>query len=193
MQRFRAKVCVIGDPEVGKTSLVRRYVLGTFEEARMATSGSEVSARGQLIDFREIGLSLSKPAEGAGVVWPPTYHLDLILWDIIGNHGIPDEVRRSYFAAARGILAVADATRRETVDHLERWIRSAKDVLGDVPLVIVLNKVDLDDGHGTRDAAEASAAAYRAILLETSAKTNENVERAFRLLAAEVVLDLIGL
>jgi small GTP-binding protein len=127
------------------------------------------------------------------VDWPPTFHLDMIIWDIVGNHGVPEDVKRAYFASARGFLAVADATRPETFRHLHRWTQWAAQAVGDVPLVVVLNKIDLDGKRTVpADAAEAFAESHGASLLHTSAKTDENVERAFRNLAADVVLHLLG-
>ena len=191
MQRFKAKVCVIGDPAVGKSSLVRRYVLGDFTDGRRPTVGAEVSTRGQFVDLRDIGLTLSKLAEGAQVEWPPTFHLDMIVWDIMGTHRMPDEVRKAYFESARGILAVADTSRAETLVHLDAWIAAAKREAGDVPVVVAINKADLAP-HADEASAEALAEAHEAPLFHTSAKTNEKVEKAFRNLAADVVLNLLG-
>ncbi|MGQ0797519.1 MAG: Rab family GTPase [Methanobacteriota archaeon] len=191
MKRFKAKVCVVGDPAVGKTSLVRRYVMGDFAEDRRATVGAEVSTRGQFVDLRDIGLTLSKLTEGARIDWPSTFHLDMIVWDIMGAHPVPDDVRVTYFESARGILAVADTSREETFAHLDGWITAAKRTAGGVPVVVALNKTDLV--HRTDVAsAEALAEAHDASLFRTSAKTNEKVEKAFRNLAADVVLNLLG-
>lgn len=193
MQHFKAKVCVIGDPEVGKTSLVARYVLGEWDGRRRTTLGAQVSERGQLLDLRRFGLTLSKLAEGARLEWPPEVHLDMIIWDIMGSRTIRDVSRGTYFDGARGFLAVADVSRKETLDQIPVWVRAARRFVGDAPIVLAVNKSDLADKAAfSGEAAQEVASALDAPLVYTSAKTNENVEAAFRNLAGDVVLRLLG-
>jgi small GTP-binding protein len=194
MQHFKGKVCVVGDGAVGKTSLVTRYVLGEWDGRRRTTLGAKVSERGQVLDLRQFGLTLSKLSEGSALEWPPEVHFDMIVWDIMGSRGIREASRGAYFEGARGLLAVADVTRPDTLAHLPDWIRAGWDRAGShVPVVVAVNKSDLGaDAAFPEDAARAVADAFEAPLFRTSAKSAENVEAAFRALAGDVVLSLLG-
>lgn len=87
----------------------------------------------------------------------------------------------------RGVLAVADVTRRETLADLAGWIHGVHAVAGTVPVAVLANKWDLRD-RGRVDPSEVAsvAAAYGAAYHLTSAKSGENVEAAFRGLAERI-------
>jgi GTPase SAR1 family protein len=109
------------------------------------------------------------------------------IWDIMGQPGLLNLLSDSYFTGAHGILAVADFTRKATLDRLEPWIRNVRQVAGAVPVLVAVNKVDLA-GDGERGAPEVVEVATRYAngYVATSAKTGENVEAAFHQLAALV-------
>ncbi|HKZ98944.1 MAG TPA: Rab family GTPase [Thermoplasmata archaeon] len=195
MQRFKGKVCVVGDTAVGKTSLVSRYVLGEWDGRRRTTLGAKVSERGQLLDLRQFGLTLSKLSGDSALEWPPEVHFEMIVWDIMGSRGIREAVRGAYFDGARGLLAVADLTRADTLEHVPGWVRVARKRAGaGVPVVLAVNKSDRSaEAAFTEASARAIADPLEAPLLFTSAKSSENVEAAFRTLAGDVVLSLLGL
>ncbi|HEV8594150.1 MAG TPA: hypothetical protein VGR51_01305, partial [Thermoplasmata archaeon] len=93
--------------------------------------------------------------------------------------------RDPFFSGAAGLLAVADLTRPETLDGLARWLDLAQSVAGDdVPAIVLANKADLrEQVRVDEDAILAVCELYGAPYLETSARTGENVERAFGSLA----------
>ncbi len=172
-RHVKTKVCLVGDVGVGKTSLVRRYVLDQFDDRYLMTIGTKVMKKDLLIP---------KPAQDLVV------HLDMTVWDIMGQEGFRQLLAESYFHGAHGVLAVADLTRRETLDGLLGWIDAVDRVVGPVPVVLALNKADLA-GHAAYDRAEARriADALQADCLLTSAKTGEGVEEAFRSLGEAIL------
>src|SRR5438552_734442 len=95
---------------------------------------------------------------------------------------------RAELTRANGILAVADLTRRRTLDDLDDWIDGVEPLIGKVPVLIVVNKADLTSSaqFTERDVAQF-AKAYGSDFLLTSAKTGEHVESAFTRLASVVV------
>lgn len=113
--------------------------------------------------------------------------VDMTIWDIMGEKGFRELLKDAYFYGANGILAVADITRRRTLDDLDDWIDGVEQVVGKVPILIVVNKTDLT-GHAqyTERDVERFAVAYDSEFLMTSAKNGTNVEDAFRRLAAAV-------
>ena len=172
-KQVKAKVCLVGDVGVGKTSLVQRFVLDQFDDRYLTTIGTKVTKK---------DLRIERPARDLVV------ELDLTIWDIMGQEGFRPLLAEAYFHGAHGVLAVADLTRRETLDGLLAWIDAVDRAAGAVPVVIALNKADLAD-RAAYDRAEArkTADALHADCLLTSAKTGEGVEEAFRRLGTAVL------
>ena len=176
-KHIKSKVCLVGDKSVGKTSLVRRYVMNMFDEQYITTIGTRVSKKEVRVSVPEQDLQLQ---------------VDLMIWDIMGEKGFRELLKDAYFYGANGILAVADVTRRRTLDDLDDWIDGVEPVIGKVPVLIVVNKTDLAPSgqFGERDVAQF-AKAYGSEFLLTSAKTGEHVETAFAKLASLVVQEQV--
>jgi len=128
MKRLKSKICLVGEKAVGKTSLVRRFVMNMFDEQYVTTIGTRVSKK-------EVHISMPDLAQSVQV--------DLMIWDIMGEKGFHELLKDAYFYGANGILAVADLTRRRTLDDLDDWIDSVEQVVGKVPILIAVNKADL--------------------------------------------------
>jgi len=174
VKRMKTKVCLVGEAAVGKTSLIRRYVLDEFDDRYITTLGAKVSKR-------EMDLDL--PARDERL------HLDMTIWDIMGEKGFRELLKDAFFFGAKGILAVVDVTRYKTLQELDDWIQSVFHVVGPVPVVYAVNKVDLRGQPGTYGdkEIEVHAKAFGAPFLYTSAKTGENVEKAFGLIAQAIL------
>ena len=173
MKRLKSKICLVGEKAVGKTSLVRRFVMNMFDEQYVTTIGTRVSKK-------EVHISMPDLAQSVQV--------DLMIWDIMGEKGFRELLNDAYFYGANGILAVADLTRRRTLDELDDWIDGVEHVVGKVPILIVVNKADLTSGaqFQERDVAQF-AKAYGSEFILTSAKSGDQVEAAFVRLATFVV------
>ena len=171
-EALKSKICLVGDGGVGKTSLIRRYTLNVFDESYQRTLGTTVSKR--VVEF-------DLPARDLRIT------MDMLLWDIMGQKGFRELLKDAYFYGARGILAVADVTRRETLLGLDDWIEGIEKIAGDVPIFIVANKGDLEGetAYGEREIRPV-AEAYGCGFLITSARTGSNVEDAFLRLGERV-------
>jgi len=171
MKRLKTKICLVGEKMVGKTSIIRRYVLNEFDDQYLTTIGVKVSKKEMVVQL---------PSHG-----PMEVHL--AIWDFMGQEGFRELLKDAYFIGARGILAVADVTRRPTLEALGPWVESVRSVAGNVPLVLAANKADLDRNAMYSDAdLERFGETYQCGYLRTSAKTGANVEAAFLRLAGEV-------
>ena len=167
---LKAKVCLVGESAVGKTSLIRRFVLDQFEGAYVMTLGVKVSRKQVLVTS------------------PERVEADLMIWDIMGSRGFRDLLQDAYFNGARGILAVCDSTRPDTLRELDSWLSAVFQKTGPLPVRVLANKADLAEQRAvTEGDLRALAEKYRAPSLFTSAKTGENVEAAFRGLSAAIV------
>ncbi len=170
--RVKVKLCLVGDSGVGKTSLVRRYVLDMFDDAYIQTLGAKVTKK-------TILLPVFNPGAPIEVV--------MTIWDVMGNAGFRELLKESYFFGCQGLLAVCDVTQRVTLEDLDGWIDRAWDVAGDVPVYILVNKVDLEDPSVEEDRVRAFSEAYTSPYLFTSAKRGDNVSKAFDDLARRIV------
>src|SRR6266704_4097030 len=172
-KQLKSKVCLVGDKAVGKTSLIRRYTINMFEEEYLTTIGTHVTKKETRVLLPEYDLLVD---------------IDMKVWDIMGEKGFRELLEDAYFYGANGILAVADLTRRRTLDDLDDWIDSVEQVVGKVPILIAVNKADLASNarFQERDVAQF-AKAYGAEFFLTSAKTGDQVEAAFARLGALVV------
>ncbi len=174
-RRMKTKVCLVGEAAVGKTSMIRRYVLEEFEDRYITTLGAKVSKK---------ELSFYFPDKGTSV------QMDMTIWDIMGEKGFRDLLKEAFFHGARGVLAVCDITRYSTLKELDDWVQSVFNVVGEIPVVYAVNKVDLKDEvmilYGDKE-IDQSARAFEAPYFYTSAKMGERVEDAFRALGNAIL------
>ena len=162
--KMARKVVVIGDPAVGKTSLIRRFVQDVFDDRYLNTIGAKVMKK-------ELGV---KHHDTGDIV-----DLKLILWDIAGQETF-ETVKKAYYRGASGAILVCDFTRRDTMDNMHKWIENLFDVSDVVPMIIICNKNDLaEEAQFDTGAVEGEYAPYGAPIFTTSAKMDENVEMAF--------------
>ena len=175
VQKIKTKVCLVGEAAVGKTSLIRRYVQDEFDDRYITTLGAKVSKK-------ELGYEY--PAKDLKV------SMDMTIWDIMGEKGFRDLLKEAFFHGAKGTVAVADLTRYSTLKELDDWVQGVFKVVGEIPTVFVINKVDLKDEvmvlYGDKE-IEQAVRAFDAPYYYASAKTGENVETVFRRLG-EMIL-----
>ncbi len=173
-KKVKTKICLIGEKAVGKTSLIRRYVMNMFDDRYITTIGTRVSKKEVVVQKPEHGLEAK---------------IDMTIWDIMGEKGFRELLKEAYFYGANGILAVADITREKTLHDLDDWIDSTLKVAGKIPILIAINKTDLDEAVRVGDKEVAQLArAFNSPFIYTSAKTSENVDDAFHKLG-EMTLD----
>lgn len=169
---MKTKMALVGDSGVGKTSLIRRFVLNEFSDAYINTLGTKVSKIELVIAFGE----------------DVEVRMDLSIFDIVGQLGFSELVKESFFHGCQGLMAVCDVTRKSTLESLHKWISTATDVAGEIPIIVLVNKKDLMGlGSLKQDEIEKVVQMYDVIYAYTSAKTGEFVEDAFNILAGEMV------
>jgi len=117
-------------------------------------------------------------------------HMDMTVWDIMGEKGFRDLLKEAFFHGAKGVVAVCDLTRYSTLKELDDWVQSVFNVVGEIPVVYAVNKIDLKDEvmilYGDKEIQQA-VRAFEAPYFYASAKTGENVEILFRRLGTMVL------
>lgn len=169
----KLKICLVGDVGVGKTSLIRRYVLDVFDDKYIATIGTKVTKK---------EIQVKDPKTGAPV------DLILLIWDIMGQPSFREVLREAYFYGAQGAIAVCDVTGKESLGELRYWIKAMTATTGEVPIVFLGNKCDLkDETRVTLEDLEVFAKKHDSPAFFTSAKTGYNVESAFSTLVERIL------
>jgi len=155
------KVIVLGDAEVGKTSLVRTHTKAKFDSAYHTTVGVNIAKETLKANGKDIGL---------------------LIWDIAGQ-GQFYMLHKAYFQGASGIVFVFDLTRSATLSNIKNiWWKQCTDYgVGSVPAVLVGNKSDLKTQIQVIKPAALNMAKTLGDIpyFETSAKTGDAVDVAF--------------
>jgi small GTP-binding protein len=162
MTVIQKKICLLGDFAVGKTSLVRRYVEGRFDDKYLSTIGVKIVRR---------------------ALMRPYGTLHLVIWDLAGSDEFSTTAPR-YLQGAAGALIVCDLTRPPTLASFEFYAGLLQAQAPSAPQIFLGNKADLAAERLISDAdLQAACAPYGGRYLLTSARTGEHVEQAFSLLA----------
>jgi small GTP-binding protein len=159
------KVIVIGDPAVGKTSLLTNFATNKFVKKYLPTVG--VSILKEVIELE------AKDAT-----------INLMFWDIAGQPQFY-MLHRPYFNGADGMLLVFDTSRSSTFSNVNNWYNHAvKYGLSGIPRILVGNKKDLiEERKIILPMAEHLSEKLNAPYFETSALTGENVKPLFQKIA----------
>lgn len=160
------KYIIIGDTGVGKSCLLLQFTDKRFQPVHDLTIGVEFGARMITCDSKQIKLQI---------------------WDTAGQESFRS-ITRSYYRGAAGALLVYDITRRETFNHLTRWLEEARqNANANMVILLVGNKVDLEHRRAVSfEEGQKFAEENGLIFLEASAKTAKNVEEAFVSTAAKI-------
>ena len=167
MGEYIYKLIVIGDPAVGKTSLINRFIQDQFESEYKETIGTNIVKK---------VVKLEKDI------------VNFTIWDIAGQERWTD-MRQVYYKGAAAAMIVYDVTRKITFQHVENyWFPDLKNFVEvkQIPLILIANKNDLpknllrvDSIQGEQLASQVGALKF----VEASARTGHNVDEAFTYMA----------
>ncbi|MCK4686716.1 MAG: GTP-binding protein [Candidatus Lokiarchaeota archaeon] len=179
---YRGKVILCGEPGVGKTSLLVRYVDDKFNEEYHQTIGAnflikEIDLTNILdkLDFKNPELKKDVKEKG----------FKLYFWDIGGQQ---DKLfsNEYYFVQAVGAMVVFNLNDLSSFKNLDFWISKLEEVSGDIPFIIVGNKTDLKRNIN-KQIVDKKVNSLGVKYFETSAKLNENVDKAFETLSVQIL------
>jgi len=160
------KILLLGSQGVGKSSLLGRFADNEFLDSYRTTVGVDFKIRTIEIDDKTIKLQL---------------------WDTAGQERFKT-VTNTYFRGAHGVILVYDVTDQKTFTQIgDYWLN---EVYNNAPenavLMIVGNKCDLSNRAVQTKQGKDFAQAKEALFLETSAKEDTNVSKAFVSLAETI-------
>jgi len=162
---IKKKICMLGAFAVGKTSLVQRYVHSIFSEKYHTTVGVKIEKTQVRVNDTDV---------------------DLIIWDLHGEDDF-QHVRLSYLNGSSGCIYVADGTREKTLLTALNLKEIAEKTIGEIPCALVINKLDLKDQWEIDPLVLDDMKRKGMMIFQTSAKTGEEVQQAFQLLARKMM------
>jgi small GTP-binding protein len=167
MKNYIFKILIIGNASVGKTSLLRRYVNGMFDESTIMTVG---------VDFFTKEITFNNA------------HCLLQLWDLGGQERFR-YLLDNFIMGARGALLLFDLTRMPIIEDILEWVNIARLHDMNLPIILIGTKLDLEDliAVEDEDALNIKNTFNMIDYIKTSAKIGYNVEDVFERMAKELV------
>ncbi|XP_010422850.1 PREDICTED: ras-related protein RABA4a-like isoform X1 [Camelina sativa] len=160
------KLVLIGDSGVGKSQILSRYARNEFSLDSKATIGVEFQTRTLVMDHKSVKAQI---------------------WDTAGQERYR-AVTSAYYRGAVGAMLVYDVSRRQTFDHIPRWLEELRNHADkNIVIILVGNKSDLEDQRAiSTEDAKGFAEKEGLFFLETSALNAVNVESAFSTVLTEI-------
>lgn len=165
------KTIIVGDGAVGKTALSLRYTEDKFQESYKMTIGVDFSIKRVVVNNKKIKTQI---------------------WDTGGQERF-SKIRPLYYRGALGCLIVFDVTNKVSFDNLDLWFKEVKDNCRTIPIILVGNKIDLENRQVSTTAGRSFATkksqelGYKIPYHETSAKTGETIKKVFSKLTKTMV------
>ena len=162
------KIILIGDSSVGKRNFIFRFVDNKFQSSHITTVG---------FDFKTKICTLPNSKKT----------IKLQIWDTAGQEKYMS-LNQNLFLKVQGILLMYDITNRSSFDNLQKWMNLIKDIIDEIPLVLVGNKIDREDERVvSHEEGEKFAKEMNISFLESSGKGDQNVKEAFYTLAEDII------
>ena len=159
LSEIKLKLLIIGDSNVGKTSMLLNYTDNYFPESHLATIG---------VEYKVKEITTQK------------YNVVLQIWDTAGQERFRS-ITKSFFRNTNGILFVYDITSRKSFQSVKDWIKDSEMHDTGFHKLLVGNKIDLEDKREIKTSELKDFGNKKGIeVIETSAKNRINIDEAFQ-------------
>jgi len=165
-ERMQVKVGLIGDAQIGKTSLMVRYCDGSFDEDYIQTLG---------VNFLEKTIAIRNT------------ELTFSIWDLGGQREFINMLP-IVCNEATAIIFMFDLTRKATLNSVRNWYRQARGFNKTAVPLLVGTKFDLfyemsdDEQFEISEQAKKYAKAMRAPLVFCSTSQGINIAKIFKII-----------
>ena len=165
---FMFKLLIVGESGVGKTCVLLRFTENQFEETFLSTIGVDFKVKEITCEDKKVKLQI---------------------WDSAGQERFRN-ITSSYYRNCAGIIIVYDVTNHSSFEAVSGWIEEVRRYVSTAPLLLVGNKIDLEDKRvvSTQEGKDL-AERLGLIFVETSAKTSIGIEEAFKEMTKQLIQD----
>jgi Ras-related protein Rab-5C len=165
-KQITIKLTAIGMTGVGKSSMAIRYCRNYFNDATEPTIGSSFLSKEVIHDEKNVKLEI---------------------WDTAGQERYR-AITPMYYRGSKVLVLVYDICNCSSFRSLDSWMDCVKKDLPGCPIVIVGNKLDLNDHRKVEfQQAKLYAEERGCKYMETSCKTGENIDQLFCLALSEAI------
>ena len=162
----KINLITLGDGQVGKTSLIFRYIDNVYSSNYLSTIGIDYKFKNEKLSNGEI--------------------VNVKLSDTAGQERFRS-IAKNFLMKADGIILVYDITNRLSFNNLENWFNDINEKASEKPIILIGNKLDLERKVDTEKGIQLAKKFNKEIkFFETSCKTGENVEEAIKYLVEQV-------
>ena len=160
------KLLLIGESNVGKTSIILRYIENEFQTSGISTCGVDVKCKYVSLENTKIRLDI---------------------WDTAGQERFRG-LAKNYFRGANGFILVYDITDIKSFGKLKGWMNDAKEKIdGEFKMIVVGNKKDFEEERQVSlEELEEFGKQNNVITMEVSAKTGEGIDLMFNKIVEEL-------
>ena len=157
MSDINIKLLIVGDSNVGKTSILSQYLEVKCPSDHVATIGVEY--RIKMFNYNN-------------------YKIKLQIWDTAGQERF-HSITNNFFRNANGILFVFDISDHASFEGAKRWVKEAEEIGEDYKQLLIGNKCDLSKRKVNKEELKTFCDEKNIEYFEVSAKENINIKEVF--------------
>lgn len=171
--KYKFKIPIVGNAAVGKTSLIKKYTKGLFQEEYISTLGAQFTQHEEMIE---------------GV------NFKLIFWDIAGQPAF-ERMRQKFYSGSNGVIIVFSHSpdERKSFKSINRWLSEVRQHCGRIPVALFGNKIDLVNEEELQSTEICDSNVENFVkenkligYFKTSALTGQGLNDAFHTLAKKI-------
>lgn len=161
------KLLIIGESNVGKSSIILRFTDNEFYENMQSTVGMDYKTKQITVDGNTVKLAI---------------------WDTAGQERFRT-LTPSYYRDGQGAILVYDVTDKMTFLKLETWLNELTTYCNktDIVKMVVGNKVDLPNREVSTEEGLQFARRHQTLYIESSAKTADGIRCSFEELVQKII------
>jgi len=154
IKNIEFEVILVGESNVGKTSIFKKFIDDTFSDTLACTIN---------IDYRVKSIKINE-----------NLIVDLKIYDTAGQEKFK-ALTKKYYQNSNGVILVFDLTDENSFTKLNKWVNDINDNAGNVEVILVGNKSDLENRKVSETKAQIFAKEKKMKYIETSAKEGKNI------------------
>ncbi|MHA2473071.1 MAG: Rab family GTPase [Promethearchaeota archaeon] len=161
------KVLLLGDFSSGKEELYKKYISRSVHEGQKLTTGVDFCSKNYEVDGRKIKIQF---------------------WDIGGEERFRFLLSQYCKGSNRAVI-MYDITDKQSLDHVPEWAQIVRESTGDIPIILVGNKLDLEESRevSREEGIKIAEQNSYSLFVEVSTNTGENIEKMLQSFVKDLI------